>query len=212
MAITWESIVKLRRSKQISILIVTLGVIGFLYFYLLDWPAMEKLADRDAKIAKQESELRQLRTVHADTKRFQESVAKKRKELNLAITQLPTSKEIPTLLANISNLGKESGLEFLLFRPGAEVNKEFYAEIPVEIRVRGTYSNVAVFFDKVGKIPRIVNITNVAMDGAKERLGRWEITTSCTATTFKYIEPKEQPEPAEGPAPEEKKGPPPAKR
>jgi type IV pilus assembly protein PilO len=211
-AITWDSIVKLQKAKQIVILIIILALVGFLYWYMADLPAVEKLAVRDKKIAEQEIQLNQLRTVEADTKRFKEEVVKKQKELNLAMTKLPTSKEIPNLLASISNLGKESGLEFLLFRPGAEVNKEFYAEIPVEIRVRGTYSNVAVFFDKVGKIPRIVNITNVAMDGAKERLGRWEITTACTATTFKYIEPKEQPEPAKGPKPEEKKGAAPAKR
>jgi type IV pilus assembly protein PilO len=47
---------------------------------------------------------------------------------------------------------------------------------------------VAIFFDKVGKMPRIVNIAGVTMEGAKESFGRWEITTSCTATTFKFIE------------------------
>jgi Tfp pilus assembly protein PilO len=78
--------------------------------------------------------------------------------------------------------------EFLLFRPSPEVNREFYAEIPVEIRVKGTYNEVAIFFDKVGKLPRIVNISGVSMEGAKEVLGRWEITTACTATTFKFIE------------------------
>ncbi len=53
---------------------------------------------------------------------------------------------------------------------------------------KGTYPDVAIFFDKVSKMPRIVNISGVSMEGAKEVFGRWEITTSCTATTFKFIE------------------------
>ncbi len=103
-------------------------------------------------------------------KRFQDEAAKLREELKVAITQLPTSKEIPSLLSNISQLGKDSGLEFLLFKPVGEINKDFYAEIPVEIRVKGAYNNVAIFFDKVGKLPRIVNISEVSMDNAKEVL------------------------------------------
>jgi type IV pilus assembly protein PilO len=132
--------------------------------------------------------VRELRIVAANMKRFQAEAAKLREELQMAITQLPTSKEIPTLLSNVSELGKESGLEFLLFRPAAEVSREFYAEIPVEIRVKGTYHNVALFFDRVGRLPRIVNISEVSMENAKEAFGRWEINTACTATTFKFIE------------------------
>jgi type IV pilus assembly protein PilO len=69
-----------------------------------------------------------------------------------------------------------------------EINRDFYAEIPVEIKVKGNYHQVALFFDKVGKLPRIVNINAVAMENAKETAGSWEIQTSCTATTFKFIE------------------------
>ncbi|MCX5907648.1 MAG: type 4a pilus biogenesis protein PilO, partial [Deltaproteobacteria bacterium] len=145
---------------------------------------------------KLETQVRELRIVHANMERFKAEAAKLKEELKIAIAQLPTSKEIPSLLANISSLGKESGLDFLLFRPAPEINREFYAEIPVEIRVRGTYVKVASFFDKVGKLPRIVNIAGVNMEGAKEISGKLEIMTSCTATTFKFIERKEIPEPA----------------
>ena len=144
-------------------------------------------------------------------KRFQAEAAKLREELRVAITQLPTSKEIPVLLSNISQLGKESGLEFLLFKPTAEINKDFYAEIPVEIRVRGTYHNVALFFDKVAKLPRIVNISEVAMDNAKEAFGRWDLTTSCTATTFKFVE-REVTDLAKDKKASEQKGAPPSKK
>jgi type IV pilus assembly protein PilO len=170
------------------ILALFLVAILGLYFYLVYIPKSEVLDKKVAEMNRLETQVRELRIIAANVKRFQAEAAKLKEELKLAMAQLPTSKEIPSLLANVSNLGKESGLEFLLFRPVPEVTREFYAEIPVEIRVKGTYKDVAIFFDKVGKMPRIVNIAGVTMEGAKETLGRWEIMTSCTATTFKFIE------------------------
>lgn len=188
MAITLDTIVKLPASRKIMFLGLILVAIVGVYFYLIYIPKSEMLDKKVAEMGRLETQVRELRIIAANMKRFQAEAAKLREELKLAITQLPTSKEIPSLLANISNLGKDSGLEFLLFRPVPEVTREFYAEIPVEIRVRGNYRDVAIFFSKVAKMPRIVNITGVNMDGAKETMGKWEIMTSCTATTFKFIE------------------------
>ncbi len=188
MAITLETIVKLPTSRKILILAGLVAVIIGLYIYLIYWPNLDLLKKKKTEMGSLENQVRELRIVAANMKRFQAEAAKLREELQVAITQLPTSKEIPTLLSNVSQLGKESGLEFLLFRPAAEVSREFYAEIPVEIRVKGTYHNVALFFDRVGRLPRIVNISEVSMENAKEAFGRWEINTACTATTFKFIE------------------------
>ncbi len=206
MAITLESIVKLPTSRKVLILLLILAVILGLYFYLIYLPKSELLNKKTEELAKLEMQVRELRIIAANMKRFQAEAAKLREELKFAMGQLPTTKEIPSLLANISNLGKEAGLEFLLFRPGMEIPKEFYAEIPVEIKVKGTYHDVAVFFDKVGKMPRIVNIAGLAMEGAKESMGRWEIITSCQATTFKFLEQKE------GEVPKQKKETAPAKK
>lgn len=188
MAITLDSIVKLSKSTKIFILVVLLGGILGIYFYSFYLPQQETLQKKRAEMEMLERQVRELRVIAANMKRFQEEVAKLREELKLAVSQLPTSKEIPSLLSTISKLGTESGLEFLLFRPLPEVNRDFYAEIPVAIKVKGNYHNVALFFDKVGKLPRIVNINAVSMDNAKQTAGRWEVQTSCTATTFKFIE------------------------
>jgi type IV pilus assembly protein PilO len=187
-AITLNTIVKMPKTQKIVGLAVILAVIAGLYVYLVYLPASAQIEKKKTEISKLEMQLRELRAIADNMKRFQADSAKLREQLELAMAQLPTSKEIPSLLANVSNLGKEAGLEFLLFRPAPEISREFYAEIPVEIKVRGTYSEVAIFFDKVAKLPRIVNISGVSMEGAKEVFGRWEITTACTATTFKFIE------------------------
>jgi len=205
MAITLETIVKLPASRKIILLAVLIAAVAGLYFYLIYWPSLDLLKQKKGQVEVLERQVRELRTVAANMKRFQTEAVKLREELKIAITQLPTSKEIPSLLSNISQLGKDSGLEFLLFKPTAEVSKEFYAEIPVEIKVKGTYNNVATFFDKVGKLPRIVNISEVSMDNAKEVFGRWEISTSCTATTFKFID-REASEPVKDKKSAERKG------
>ena len=188
MAITLNTIVKMSKTQKIVAMAAVLAVIAGLYVYLLYLPASAEKEKKKADMGRLETQLRELRAIAEDQKRFQADSARLREEVELAIAQLPTSKEIPSLLANISNLGKDAGLEFILFRPQPEVTQEFLALIPVEIRVKGTYTDVAIFFDRVSKMPRIVNISGVAMEGAKELMGRWEITTSCTATTFKFIE------------------------
>lgn len=188
MAITLNTFVKMSKAQKIIAMAVILAVIAGLYVYLLYLPASAEREKKKADMGKLETQLRELRAIAEDQKRFQADSARLREEVELAIAQLPTSKEIPSLLANISNLGKDAGLEFILFRPQPEVIQEFLAMIPVDIKVKGTYTDVAIFFDRVSKMPRIVNISGVGMEGAKEVLGRWEITTSCTATTFKFIE------------------------
>ena len=188
MAITLSTFVKLPKSRKILMLAIILAVIVGLYVYLFYLPALAEIQKKKVDMGKLETELRELRTVAENMRRFQAESAKLRAAVELAMAQLPTSKEIPSLLANISNMGKESGLEFILFRPAPEVTQEFLVLIPVDIKVKGTYTDVAIFFDRVSKMPRIVNISGVSMEGTKEGFGRSEITTSCTATTFKFIE------------------------
>ena len=103
-----------------------------------------------------------------------------------AMRALPEKEEIPSLLTSISRSGQDVGLEFLLFEPKSEVRKEFYAEIPVAMQVRGGYHDLAIFFDKVARLSRIVNIKNIEMGRAKDSM---DLNTSCTAVTYKFVEP-----------------------
>ncbi len=106
-------------------------------------------------------------------------------QFKLVTRQLPEKEEIPSLLASISQSGKDSGLNFMLFQPKPEINKEFYAEIPVAMKVTGSYHSVATFFEKVSKLSRIVNITNIRITPDEKSK---TLTTSCTAVTYKFIE------------------------
>ena len=116
----------------------------------------------------------------------------KRKEVQYkqVMQALPEKEEIPSLLAGISQAGKDAGLDFLLFQPKPESDKEFYAEIPVDIQVSGSFHNVAVFFDKVSNLPRIVNIRNIVMEPGRSKDVSGQIATTCQAVTYKFVESK----------------------
>jgi len=112
------------------------------------------------------------------------------------LTQLPNEKEIPEILKNISSLGRESNLEFTLFRPKPEVPQQFYAQVPIELVALGSYHNVGIFFDKVSKLPRIINVVDFNMARVKDVRGRSEseivLRTACMINTYRFIEKKSE--------------------
>jgi len=188
LAITFEDIMKLSTPKKMGILgIIILAIVLVLGQYLL-LPAYKKLDAKDQEYTKLEQDLNEKKRVAQDPKVFEAKLESVKRDLEIKKAQLPDKKEIPQLLTTISSLGKESGLNFLLFRPKPEVPKEFYAEIPVEIQVEGGYHEVASFFSKVGNLNRIVNITNVSMAKRYEEVEKMILSTSCLATTFMFVE------------------------
>jgi type IV pilus assembly protein PilO len=90
-------------------------------------------------------------------------------QFKIVMRALPEKEEIPTLLTGISKAGKSSGLNFILFQPMPEVKKDFYAEIPVAMEVTGDYHGVAMFFENVAGLNRIVNIRNISMTPADKK-------------------------------------------
>ena len=113
-------------------------------------------------------------------------------DLQKAEVQLPDKKEIPDLLSSISSVGREAGLEILLFRQKAERYQDFYAEVPVDVLVRGNYQQVATFFDRVGQLDRIVNVSDISMKDPKDESGAMVVSTACSAVTFRFLDEAER--------------------
>ena len=124
----------------------------------------------------------------ANLSQFEKEIEGLEAELKIALRQLPDSKELPGLLTDVSTLGKKAGLEFKAFRPRTEVNRGFYAEVPIEIEFTGGYHQVAMFFDRVSKLDRIVNIGDLKVDVAREGLNDTMLKVSGRATTFRFVE------------------------
>ncbi len=128
----------------------------------------------------------------ANIAQLQETVRELGAQLQEAEAQLPDSKEIPDLLSSISSAGRDAGLEVISFRQRQEQLKDFYAEVPVDVTVRGNYHEVASFFDRVGKLDRIVNVGDIVMQTPKREGDEMIVDTLCSATTFRFLDEKER--------------------
>ena len=200
MALSADSISKLSTRKKILLLIVILGVIAGLFTYVVVLPQNEELDRLTVDLNKLTKELNEAKAITRDLPKFKEQAAMLEKQLAEAITQLPNEKEIPEILKKISSLGKESRLEFTLFRPKPEEPQQFYAKVPIELVALGNYHDIGIFFDKVGKLQRIINVVDFNMTRAKDVKGRGDtenlIRASCLMNTYRFVERR----------PEEKKG------
>jgi len=196
MALSINSILKLSTSKKVLILVGILCAITGLYFYAFFNPRQEELKVLKDDLNKQIKELNESKAITRDLKRFKEQAEALNVELANALTQLPNEKEIPEILKNITSLGKESNLEFTLFRPKTEEPQQFYAKVPIELIVLGSYHNTGIFFDKMSKLPRIINVVDFNMSRTKDIKGKLEnevlVKTSCVVNTYRFIEKKSE--------------------
>lgn len=196
-SIPFEKIAALSRVHRILICAGTFLLIGGLFFYFIYMPKISEINELKVQLDDLEVKLTKARVAAKEFDKYQKKYREAKIRFKLALQLLPDKKEIPSLLENISRSGRGSGLEFLLFQPGNEVPKGFYAEIPVKIQVRGGYHNLAMFFDQVAKLSRIVNISNIEIKGARgSKKAETYLEASCVATTFRFLE--EAPQPKQG--------------
>jgi len=188
MAISMDTIVKLPTAKKAAVLVFVVLVIVGLYSYVVYFPQREEIVTLRRQRDQKMKELNESRAVARNLDKFKKEVAELQAQLNNALAQLPNSREIPELLKNISTLGKGSNLEFLRFRPAPERPKQFYAEVPLELVFLGTYHETGVFFDRVSKLPRIINVENFKMAPSKAAGEQSVLQTQCVATTFRFLE------------------------
>ncbi len=168
---------------------VLLALLYWNFFYAPMSTALQEKTNRVQDLEAQHTKkTRMVAQLDALRKEVKELDAKLRE----AIAQLPDQKEIPDLLSTVSSLGRESGLEILLFRQKPEVLQDFYAEVPVEMLMRGTYSQLDEFFGKVGKLNRIVNVKDISMKSPVVTEGRVLLSTSCNAVTFRFLSEEER--------------------
>jgi len=188
-----DRIFELPARQRILILVGGVALVFLIYAYFFYWPLSADVARRERQRDDLSRDRARKAALVANLDRAREDVAKLNGDLRAALAQLPDTKEIPDLLSNISSLGRESGLEILQFKQRPEQFEDFYAEVPVDIRVRGAYTQVAAFFDKVSRMARIVNVTNVAIKSGNEPEGGTVLLdTSCAAVTFRFLDEAER--------------------
>lgn len=186
-----EKIMKLPNKQKLALLAVVALLEGAAFFFGLQQPKMKQLTDLQGKLDSLKTQIQETKKIADNLPKFKNDYEKLNMELVSALTELPNQKEIPTLLTGITSIGKGAGLDFLSFKPKAEEPKDFYAAVPVDIVVSGSFHNVANFFVAVGNMPRIVNINNVVFSDIKDVDGRTLLKVSCLATTFRFLDKKE---------------------
>lgn len=182
-----EKILKLPNKQKIAILVAVVLVEAAALVYFLYLPKHNALNDLRKKHAELQADVQKKTQVANNLPKIQREFDQLQQELDKALTELPNSREIPSLLTGITTTGKSAGLDFLVFKPRPEVKKDFYAEVPVDITIAGSYFSVANFFAAVANLPRIVNITNVDFAEVKNVNNRMMTKVNCLATTFRFL-------------------------
>ncbi|MBI4666139.1 MAG: type 4a pilus biogenesis protein PilO [Nitrospinae bacterium] len=172
-----------------------------IFYFLVIRGQDETIVQLEQDLAKVQKEVEDNRAHASKLNKLKEKITKLEADRAEAAKQLPSEKEIPELLEQVSNLGTQSQLEFLTFKPQPEQMREFYAEVPVSIEVTGKFHNILMFFDEIAHLPRIVTIGDMKMQtvatGAKQAAPAakqqaqqqgTKIQLSCMATTYRFLE------------------------
>ncbi len=187
-----ENFLERPKGQKLGILgVVFLIIVGLLWQYLLKSPLTE-LSSLKEKKESLEVQILEQRRIAKELPRFTKEVKEFDKKLEIVLLELPDSKEIPELLSSISTYAIDTGLEILKFSPQHEQIKEFYAEVPVNIELEGTFHQLATFFDEVGHLSRIVNIDEIFVNIVNETKSEVLVRASCRATTFRYLTDEER--------------------
>ena len=181
----FENVSKLTQVQRILICSATFILVVGLFVWLSYLPRFDRINQLKDDLQTAKAKLTTAQRNAMQLNSYREKMKKAEADFSNAKKALPEKQEIPSLLTNISRSGQDVGLEVLLFQPMPEAPQEFYAEIPLSLKVAGSYHEVGRFLDKVAKLSRIVNIRNVRMRATKDSE---ELETSCTAVTYKFLE------------------------
>jgi type IV pilus assembly protein PilO len=122
------------------------------------------------------------------------------------LRKLPNKTEVPSLLTDISQQGAGAGLDQKLFQPGQQANKDFYAELPIKMRLTGSYHSIGAFVSGIAALPRIVTLHNVTIAPSGKERGIDDLQLDVTAKTYRYLDDDEQAVQAAASAPKAKTG------
>ena len=177
--------------KVVVVLIVCVLVgVGGYYFDI------EEQLNRLSDVEKKEVELRntfevkQAKAVNLDA--YKKQLEEMKQSFGAMLRQLPNKTEVADLLVDVSQTGLASGLEFELFKPEAEVPREFYAELPIQLKVTGQYHEFGRFISGLAALPRIVTIHDIKIQPrGKQSEGDRLLVLEATAKTYRYLDEEE---------------------
>ena len=172
----------------VKVLLIGLVCIAILFagYWLHHKDQLENLKKVQAKELELKTTFENKAEKAANLELYKVQLEEMRRTFGTLLRQLPSKTEIPALIVDISQTGLASGLEIELFKPGAEARKEFYAEKPINLRVRGEYHEFGAFASEIAALPRIVTLHNINLTPSGDTM-----TMTATAKTYRYLEEDE---------------------
>lgn len=172
---------------KVGVLIFLVVVISAGYWYFYWSPKSDEIRRVKARVAQLEKQVSEYEAIARDLPKFEAENKRLQKEFELVASKLPKEKEIPALIDSVYEDISASNLDSIIFAPKPQVTKEIYAEIPIEMEVIGSYYNLADFFDRISRLPRIVNVRNLNL----ERVSPTSNTLNATfnVVTFRLLPP-----------------------
>jgi type IV pilus assembly protein PilO len=182
------------RVGTVVLLFVIAAAAGYWYFV---WKAKRpELLEARAKETELWGTLESKARKAANLQAYKDQLAEMEKSFGAMLRQLPNKTEVPNLLVDISQTGLASGLEEKLFQPQGENRKDFYAELPISIRLTGSYHEMGSFASGIAALPRIVTLHDIEIvpAGRDTRGGAapGDLTLNVTAKTYRYLDEEEQ--------------------
>ncbi len=174
-------------APRITVFIVLL-VATVAAFWWFDWRGQgELLTQRQAEEQKLREDWRGKKQQALNLDEHKRQLAEIDRQFGALLKQLPNRAEMDSLLSDINQAGLGRGLQFELFKPGSDVVKDFYAEMPIDIRIVGGYHELGDFASDVAKMPRIVTLSNIAISG----LPNGKLKFEAKAITYRYLDQEE---------------------
>jgi Tfp pilus assembly protein PilO len=176
-------------------------VLGGVFYGLGSWQLLngkrEEIKVAEARLVQLQAKLQEGRTAQRELPQFREQVRQLELELDKLLRILPARRNTPDLMRRIRSLTEQGDFALKRFTPGTLQDKEFFSEWPIAINLEGSYHNLALFFDRISRFSRIINIEDLEIKGMTPRAGRQQgaqgtqhtIAATFYAKTFVYKEP-----------------------
>lgn len=179
---SWPLPVKIGGVVIVGLLILAAG---FWFIIRGEWEQYEQAQAQEAKL---KSTYENKVALAINLTAYKQQMEEMRQTFGSLLRQLPDTTEVPDLLIDITQAGLGRGLEFVLFKPEKENPKEFYAELPISVKIRGNYHELAQFVSDVAALPRIVTFGDIAIDHDKKST---KLVMSAKAKTYRYLDDAE---------------------
>jgi Tfp pilus assembly protein PilO len=180
------------------------AVIGGLLFFAGSWRMLQPLRDdiehQEGLLKGLQTKIQEGRAARQELPKFREEVHQLELELDKLLRILPARRNTPDLMRRIRSLAEQGDFTLKRFNPGTLVEKEFYSEWPISVNVEASYHNLALFFDRISRFSRVINIENLEIGsvtpGKQSALSNHTISATFSAKTFVYKEPTAETTPA----------------